>query len=232
MIADCRKGFTLITLLITVAITLSIAMALMISIRMIGHYMPLLHVANILKNKNVRKKIEWTEVERKWVKLSMKRSNEPVPRIDKLPLEQTLRFVAEAGEGGDMGRGEVEFIVNPAGYVRGNWSGVFENEDKNINYDIMLAEFEGFADQDEIYKDENGEDPDKLFIIAKGDFSIIEKFPGKNKTIHVVGDIFITGWLQKDGSAQGELHLISKERYYWVYNWVSQKGDILQDELE
>jgi len=222
-LADHQYGFTLIMLLISVAI------ALILSISMMVHYMPYMRVTQAINEKNKPKEIiVRTSVEIKWAQAKQKPIDQLTPYEDQPLLERPMLFVAQVKEGDNAGRGSLELIMDPAGFLRGQWSGTYNLEPENIKHDIMLAEFAGLTDPDELYKDDDGEDQSKLFFIGRGDFSIVARSTKGDKASHVIGEIYITGWLQKDYRASGQLHLISKERDHWVYKWTSEIGEYIE----
>jgi len=64
-------------------------------------------------------------------------------------------------------------MISPQGTVQGGWNADYnKGRQPKMNY-VMNAQFEGNIDPTVMFFDENGNDPTKLFIIAKGDISIL-----------------------------------------------------------
>ncbi|MBN1766494.1 MAG: hypothetical protein JW860_14665 [Sedimentisphaerales bacterium] len=215
---DRPAGFTLIMLVITFSIALLMGLSILVYVA------PMMHVTEALQKKTRPQDIDMTWVEEKWFMMTQN----PIPKLllseDQLYLEQPIRFMSVPVEGVNSPRGKLELIMSPGGCISGQWYSDYLIEKEKIHHDIMSATFEGFSDPEERYGDPNRTDPDKLFFIARGDFAIIERSNRTQKVSHVIGEIYVTGWLSQDYSASGELHVISKERYHWIYRWSSPPG--------
>ena len=118
----------------------------------------------------------------------------------------------------DESRGEIYLEIQPDGMVRGAWHGYYHKEKPKLSFDIQFGDFEGYICPLKIYQDENGEDPSKLYFIAKGDF-LIHEYDLKTKYRIRVGDLYVTGWLEADYVAYGKLVITSDEKYSETYDW-------------
>ena len=117
--------------------------------------------------------------------------------------------------------GDFNFIIGSRGTITGGWVADYNKGDKpRMNY-VMNAQFKGNIDPDNIYFDENGEDPSKLFMIAKGEISILASNFDTESVRHGMQDIWVSGWIDKDLKAEGEMVLITGRKTYQVFNWKS-----------
>ncbi len=118
----------------------------------------------------------------------------------------------------DESRGEIYLVIQPDGMVRGRWHGNYYKEKSKLNFDVQSSDFEGYVCPLKIYQDENGEDPSKLYFIAKGTFLIHETDLKNNYRIRI-GDLYVTGWLETDYVAYGKLVITTDEKYSETYDW-------------
>lgn len=119
-----------------------------------------------------------------------------------------------------------DFIVriNPDGTVQGRWNADYnKGNNPRMNY-VMSAEFEGNIDPTVIFFDENGDDPTKLFMIAKGDIHILATNFDNGKVQHSLQDIWISGWVDKDKKAKGRMLLITGRQTYQTFNWKASQS--------
>lgn len=117
--------------------------------------------------------------------------------------------------------GDFYFTIGSNGTVTGTWNADYNKGDKpRMNY-VMKAKFKGNIDPDNIYFDENGEDPGKLFMIAKGEIYIMVSNFDTESVHHNVQDIWVSGWIDKDLKAEGEMVLITGRKTYQIFNWKS-----------
>jgi hypothetical protein len=114
--------------------------------------------------------------------------------------------------------GEITMWISSEGQVGGTWAGNFYNE-KKVNYDVQNASFEGKVCPGKIYQDDKGQDPSKLYFIAKGKF-IIHSMTADAKKYHILGgDIYVKGWLNHDLSVASEIIITSNEKYSESFAW-------------
>jgi hypothetical protein len=159
---------------------------------------------------------------RQWHKIQVRlrdgplgRPTEEQPQLSK-PLEVKARPVEDGNE-----RGGIRMIILPDGTVHGSWGGQFYIN-KDVDFQVMNCRFEGVVDPEQVYEDEEGEDPSKLFFIAKGKFMILETNSDTGRVRNLMGDAYARGWLGVDDEVSGELIITSDERNFYVYTWQSQ----------
>jgi hypothetical protein len=146
------------------------------------------------------------------------------PFPDQPPLKEPLRYTAGVYAGNEP-RGEIELYVWTDGDVSGSWSAAYvEKTDRNRYYETVeeyregnkTNTFKGNTAPLKIYKDDRGEDKSKLYFITKGEFLLHER--REDQTI--TGTIYVTGWVDKNYNAEGELVLLSesgKEQVFFVW---------------
>ncbi len=145
------------------------------------------------------------------------------PTEDQPSIEQSWIFKADVKKDG-QDRGAIEFVIKEDGRIEGFWEAEY-NPEPQITYEVMGSTFKGNIDPTKIYKDENGKDRSKLYLIAKGGFSILEWRDDKGTTRNVMGVIYLTGWLDKEYNAIGEITITSGRRNYRVFNWQAKGGE-------
>jgi hypothetical protein len=128
------------------------------------------------------------------------------------PLKEPLRYTAGVYAGNEP-RGEIELYIWPDGDVSGSWSAAYGTRtDRNRYYETVQESrqgektntFRGNTAPLKVYKDDRGEDKSKLYFITKGEFLLQES--RENKMI--TGTIYVTGWVDKNYNAEGELVLL------------------------
>ncbi len=116
-----------------------------------------------------------------------------------------------------------DFIVNiaPDGTVQGGWYADYNKGRKpRMNY-VMSAGFNGNIDPTVIFFDENGEDSTKLFFVAKGEISILASDLDGGSVHNSIQDIWVSGWVDKEQEAKGEMLLVTGRKSYQTFNWES-----------
>jgi hypothetical protein len=136
-----------------------------------------------------------------------------------------MEFVARVSHEGES-RGQISLRIEPDGMVDGGWHGKYINKAENKDYEVMSGGCEGNIVPSMIYVDENGvEDKSKLFFISKGKFIlIVELNEHGHRLQHVEGYLYVTGWINPDMSASGELHLTSDKKSQIIYQWTALPG--------
>jgi hypothetical protein len=120
--------------------------------------------------------------------------------------------------GTEDSRGELALFIGSEGQVTGAWSGIYSNA-KRDNFDVQGGRFEGKVFPGKIYRDEKGDDPSKLYFLAKGKF-MIHKTSADAKQYQIMGgDIYIRGWLSPDLSVAGEIIITSDEKYSETFDF-------------
>lgn len=106
-------------------------------------------------------------------------------------------------------RGEMLLFVGPGGGVAGNWNGLY-HKGRARNFQIMNGGFGGKVYPAKIYRSESGEeDPSMLYLMAKGEFLVLETDNEKGKVSSIGGDIYVRGWLSPDYMLSGEVTITS-----------------------
>jgi hypothetical protein len=145
---------------------------------------------------------------------------EQQPKMDK---QLVYSMNAEMPETLDP-RGEVTLNILPDGTVWGTWLGSYYN-DKKENFDIQSGGFEGSVFPGKTYEDENGQDPAKLYFLAKGSF-LLHRADFKSGSYKIVaGDIYARGWISKDLSVLGDVTITSDDRYSETFVWRAARPD-------
>ena len=114
-------------------------------------------------------------------------------------------------------RGEIGMRITPDGDVFGGWGGTYYDSKKD-NFEGG-GKFEGKIYPGKIYRDEKGEDPSRLYFLAKGQFSIIHTIIKESKVRVLTGDLYVSGWLNPDFSIASDITLTSDEKYSQVFHW-------------
>lgn len=164
-----------------------------------------------------------------------------------MPWEDEFRLVRTGEEVAPPGEGQPEILDNLVfrgsirtrnddglitlylltdGRIKGNWGGKFRPK-PNIMWEVVAADFKGNIDPSKTYIDENGEDPTKLYLIAKGGFLILETNSETDMIRKATGNIYITGWLDDEYKAVGKLFVTSDKKNYWEYDWQSAAEEAL-----
>jgi len=140
-----------------------------------------------------------------------------MPGEEQPQLSKPLGIVAKASEE-DKPRGQLELLIMSDGSVQGHWGGQYRIS-KYVDYQVMGCQFKGLVDPEEVYSDDEGEDPSKLFFISKGPFSILETNDDNGKVRSLGGHIYVRGWLSLDNSIDGEIILTNDEQNFYLYTW-------------
>ncbi|MBN1457430.1 MAG: hypothetical protein JW912_06235 [Sedimentisphaerales bacterium] len=117
--------------------------------------------------------------------------------------------------------GDFIVTISPDGKVAGSWYADYnKGTNPRMNY-VMNAKFKGNVDPGAVFFDENGEDPTKLFFIAKGEIAILASNFDGGGIQNSNQQIWVTGWLDPDYKAEGEMTLITGRNSYQTFNWKS-----------
>ena len=144
------------------------------------------------------------------------------PTDKQIDIANGLNCDLNVGIDGEEG-GELEFAINPDGSCWGNWHGTFYDS-KKVNYDIMQGDCKGNIASSKIYKDQNGEDASKLYLIAKGKYLIAENDFKKGKLQHRGGTFYVTGWVNRDHSVTGKITETATPEGYKTFMWRGSLG--------
>ena len=117
---------------------------------------------------------------------------------------------------------QMALFVSPDGGVSGGWSTdhIKQDEKRKMNYN-MNANFEGNIDPDCTYFDADGQDTTKLFLIARGDVAITAMNMKTDGMAVSSNDIFVSGWIDKDGKAKGKIGILLDGGSHKIYQWYS-----------
>ena len=105
--------------------------------------------------------------------------------------------------------------------TQGGWGGDYEPR-PNVHWQVMGSEFTGNIDPSKIYKDNYGEDRSQLYFITKGKFIILETNSETRKVRSVKGHIYVTGWLDTEYNATGEIIITSDKKSYKTFSWQAE----------
>ena len=159
-----------------------------------------------------------------WTEWQLRKSNAKAleePSEEQPGITEGLRYDVGA-KYQDQSRGEIDLVIQPDGIVEGAWHGYYHKKKSKLLWDIQGGAFKGYVCPLKIYQDENGEDPSKLYFIAKGDF-LIHESDLKSKYHIRVGDLYVTGWLEAGYAAYGKLVITSNEKYSETYDWKANR---------
>ena len=143
-------------------------------------------------------------------------------------IEETFTIDADVSE--THGNGSCGIRVTSDGRVMGKWKADY-NAGKNprMNY-FMHAEFKGNIDPEVLFFDEDGEDPTKLFFIAKGQVMVQASEINGSSIKRDVQELWVAGWVDPDYIAEGELVMVSAtgniKRLDWKSSYRSMKRNI------
>ncbi len=109
-------------------------------------------------------------------------------------------------------------VILPDWTVKGGWKGEFFI-DRYVDFQVMTCNFKGFLDPKQVYRDEQGDNPTKLFFINKGNFMILETNSESGRVRNLMGDAYVRGWIDIDYTVNGELIFTTDEKNFYRYTW-------------
>lgn len=156
---------------------------------------------------------------RQWHKIQVRLRKGPLgpPTAEQPQVSKALSVAAKPNEDTQQ-RGQMKLFILPDGTVEGGWYGQF-NISKEVDFQVMGCQFKGLVDPEQVYSDEQGEDPSRLFFIAKGRFTILETNDDSGKVRKLSGNIYVRGWLGLDNLMEGEIILTADEKSFFLYTW-------------
>jgi len=159
---------------------------------------------------------------RQWHKMQVRLHREALgkPGAEQPQLAKPLEIEAEPMQDGEN-RGEIGMIIFADGTVQGGWSGEFR-VNRDVEFQVMSCEFEGSIDPEQVYSDEDGQDPSRLFFITKGHFMILESNNDTGRVRSLTGEAYVRGWLDLENWASGEIIITSDKRSFHRYIWQGQ----------
>jgi len=164
-----------------------------------------------------------SDPEMPWNQLNriVKRGEEvPAPSAEQASITRALVFEAEAKQESAK-RGKISMALRADGRIKGGWGGDYEPR-PNVHWQVMGSEFTGNIDPSKIYKDNYGEDRSQLYFITKGKFIILETNSETRKVRSVKGHIYVTGWLDTEYNATGEIIITSDKKSYKTFSWQAE----------
>lgn len=136
---------------------------------------------------------------------------------DQPVIDQTIFLQATVKEAADATG--LNITISPDGNVAGAYSADYnKGTDPQMNY-VMNADFEGNFDPSNIYFDEQGSDPSKLFFLTKGKMFIVAHNFTADTIKYNTQDIYVTGWINPDYSATGRLVLMTGRKTFQTFHW-------------
>ncbi len=141
---------------------------------------------------------------------------------DMVDLSNGLSFQSTVAD--TQSPGQMTLMIGSDGRLSGGWSADFNKKEdgKGMNYN-MIASFKGNIDPSCVYFNADGEDYSKLFIVARGKVTIVAVNLKSDATGMGTFDIFISGWIDKDGKAKGKMGVIVSSSEQKIYEWNSDK---------
>jgi hypothetical protein len=139
------------------------------------------------------------------------------PKEGQPKILENLYFEGELTENNDI-KGKVMLLILTDGRIGGVWTGKY-NPESDITWEVAGSGFKGNIDPTKIYSDKDGEDPNKLYFIAKGDSLILVINSKTDKIKTAIGLIYVTGWLDNEYNAVGKVTITSNKKDYWEYYW-------------
>ncbi|MCJ7778076.1 MAG: hypothetical protein MUP16_07175 [Sedimentisphaerales bacterium] len=139
------------------------------------------------------------------------------PKEGQPKILDNLFFAGQIVEDNEV-KGGVELYILTDGRIKGMWGGIYKPKPE-ITWEVTGSRFRGNIDPSKIYSDKDGEDPRKLYFIAKGKFLILETNSETGKIKTATGAIYVTGWLDNEYSAVGKVTITSDKKNYTEYFW-------------
>jgi len=163
---------------------------------------------------------------RQWHDMRVRLRKGPLghPTAEQPQLSKPLEVRTEPVQDG-KDRGEIKVVMLHDGTVQGDWGGQFFVS-KDVDFQVMSCSFKGTVDPEQLYSDEQGEDPSRLFFITKGGFSILETNDDTGRVRNIMGEIYVRGWLSVDNAVEGEIILTSDKKNFYLYTWQAQAKGI------
>ena len=137
------------------------------------------------------------------------------PSVDQPKITETIRFKMPVFEDNNP-RGQINFVIYSNGAVKGVWNGEYDRNEE-VYCTVLAASFSGNIDPSKPWIENGKHDSSKLYFIASGTYSMLEKLSmtGQNRGIN--GLVYLRGWLDPNYTAQGELFSAENKRSYDVF---------------
>lgn len=147
------------------------------------------------------------------------------PEPEQPQIEEVTIYKADVTKDG-QGRGIVLIEIAPTGLVQMRWFGEYMTTKPRMEFQIMSSSATGNIDPTKIYEDENDIDYEKLYIITKGHFSMLETNYENGKVRKTAGFLYLTGWLDKQQQVKGYVSITSDKNNVDVFDYVAIKTDM------
>jgi len=163
-------------------------------------------------------------VEEKRIKQEVEDIRQPEP--EQPQLEKAIIYRATVNHEGRK-RGSILIKVDTTGLVEVRWGGSYATKKPRMEFELLSASSIGNIDPTKIYKDEVDLDYEKLYIITKGNFSMLETNHENGKVRKVSGFLYLTGWLDKQQQIKGYLSVTSDKNAVKVFDYIAEKTDLI-----
>jgi hypothetical protein len=151
------------------------------------------------------------------------------PKEGQPKILDNLAFSGQIMEANEV-KGGVGLFILTDGRIKGVWGGKY-NPEPDITWEVVGSRFNGNIDPTKIYSDEGGEDPRKLYFIAKGKALMMVTNSKTDKIKTATGAIYVTGWLDNEYNVVGKVTITSDKKTYWEYYWrgIGKKTEMVPD---
>lgn len=153
---------------------------------------------------------DYPEVWKEWSVREASKKPIQEPSAEQPDISEGIKFDTNLSdkESGEP-RGEIILFVGHDGGVAGNWNGLY-HKGRTRSFQIMSGGFGGRVYPAKVYRSESGKaDPTMLYMIAKGEFLVLQTDTTKGGVENITGDIYLRGWLSRDYVLTGEVTITS-----------------------
>jgi len=204
---ESRGGFALLILLVAVAILLMLYAA---DLSMLTGPLP-----RAKKAKSQKQTLPWDEEHRLGIALEQAAKTTPQQPV----IDEAMTLKCAVTRKGNR-RGDIAITIRPNGQVDGNWRCSYTHE--KTNYRIE-ADFAGNLDPTKVYTDQRGQaDETKLFFITKGNYRQDTNQARSERVSTTEGVVYVTGWIEPELSAFGQITITTDKSWHAVYVWRCQ----------
>lgn len=121
----------------------------------------------------------------------------------------------------DTQHSQMKFIITKDGRIEGYWQDEYRIGQPTKTY-YMNAVFFGNIVTEKVDSTNSSKNKGSQFFISKGKFRRIGIIKETSETLNFKGDIYVTGWIQKDGTIDGTVTLTADEKFAQHYNWTEK----------
>jgi len=208
-----NKGFALLFLLLGVIVMI------------VGYYLvmnPKPNSDSLQAQKQEPEKYPWVEKNR----IKQKTEDIRKPEPEQPQIEKAIIYRAAVKKDNDK-RGVVLIKVDPTGLVEVRWGGSYMTAKPRMEFQVISSSATGNIDPSKIYEDEVNIDYEKLYIITKGRFSILETNYENGKVRKTSGLLYLTGWLDKKQQIKGYVSITSDKNNVKVFDYIAEKTNLM-----